>query len=219
MSMATGHRYPMAVATECSAAGPPKAAPSSSSTRHGEGSVASFSPPKIGLSATSPYGQYCSATVARATSAIRVVRIHSCRRSSGQASPRAISTALIFIPQARPISTPITTSPHTPETRRATWIAQIAAAATSVSRWPPLTSCWMSTGFAVQNRVARTGSSEVLSSSHPTPMKTAPLRIIRAQTVMLTFGPPIDAAKDWITVANGPYTDGCVFHSVPTAWV
>jgi len=77
----------------------------------------------------------------------------------------------------------------------------------------------MSTGFAVQNRVARTGSSEVLSSSHPTPMKTAPLRIIRAQTVMLTFGPPIDAAKDWITVANGPYTDGCVFHSVPTAWV
>ncbi len=77
----------------------------------------------------------------------------------------------------------------------------------------------MRTGFAVQNRVARTGSSEVFSSRYPTPMNTAPLRIIRAQMVAQTCGPPIPAAKDWITVAKGPYTDGCFFHSVPTAWV
>ena len=77
----------------------------------------------------------------------------------------------------------------------------------------------MRTGFAVQNRVARTGSLEVFRSSHPTPMNTAPLRIMRAQMVAQTCDPPIPAAKDWITVANGPYTDGCFFHSVPTACV
>ena len=98
-------------------------------------------------------------------------------------------------------------------------MAQIAAAATNVSRWPPLTSCWMRTGFAVQNSVARTGSSEVFSSRYPTPMNTAPLRIIKTQTVVATCGPPIDAANDWITVANGPYTDDCARHIVPTACV
>ena len=96
------------------------------------------------------------------------------------------------------------TSPHMPETRRATWIAQIAAAATNVSRWPPLTSCWMRTGFAVQSSVARTGSSEVLSSSQPTPMNTSPLRIIRTQMVVTTFAPPIEAANLWTQVAIGP---------------
>ncbi len=106
---------------------------------------------------------------------------------------------------ARPISRPTSTSPHhRPDTRRATWIAQIAAAATNVSRCPPPTSCWMMTGLAVQNRVARTGSSEVLYSSTPTPMNTAPLRIIRTQTVVAALAPPIRAANDWIAVATGP---------------
>src|ERR1017187_7330883 len=75
----------------------------------------------------------------------------------------------------------------------------------------------MMTGFAVQNSVARTGSSEVLRSKIPTPMNTMPLRIIKTQIVVATSARPIDAANDWITVAKGPYTEGCFFHTVPTA--
>ena|ERR1700692_2972217 len=75
----------------------------------------------------------------------------------------------------------------------------------------------MMTGFAVQNSVARTGSSEVLRSNNPTPMNTMPLRIIKTQMVVATFGPPIDAANRWITVAKGPYTEDCFFHTEPTA--
>ena len=77
---------------------------------------------------------YSRPTVTSATAAIRAVRIHSCRRSSGQARPSATSTALALTPQARPIITPTRASPHRPEARRATWMAQIAAAATRVSR-------------------------------------------------------------------------------------
>src|ERR1022692_297634 len=77
----------------------------------------------------------------------------------------------------------------------------------------------MRTGFAVQNSVARTGSSEVLRSSNPTPMNTIPLRIIKIQMVVATFAPPIDAANLWTKVAKGPYTDGCLFHTAPTIWV
>ena len=62
----------------------------------------------------------------------------------------------------------------------------------------------MSTGFAVQNSVARTGSSEVFRSSHPTPMNTAPFRIIKIQMVVATFAPPIVAANRWTAVAMGP---------------
>ena len=50
-------------------------------------------------------------------------------------------------------------------------------------------------------------------------MKTIPFRIIMTQIVVATFAWPIEAANDWITVANGPYTDGCAFHMVPTTWV
>src|ERR1022692_2153783 len=75
----------------------------------------------------------------------------------------------------------------------------------------------MRTGFAVQNSVARTGSSEVRRSSNPTPMKTIPLRIIKTQMVVATFARPIVAANDWMTVANGPYTEDCFFHIAPTA--
>ena len=45
------------------------------------------------------------------------------------------------------------------------------------------------------------------------------MRIIRIQTVVATFVPPIDAANLWIAVATGPYTDGCFFHSAPTTRV
>ena len=58
--------------------------------------------------------------------------------------------------------------------------------------------------MAVQNRVARTGSSDVFSSSTPTPMNAIPFRIISTQTVVATLWPPIDAANDWIAVAYGP---------------
>src|SRR5712692_1279243 len=77
----------------------------------------------------------------------------------------------------------------------------------------------MMTGFAAQNSVARTGSSEVFRSSNPTPMNTAPLRIIKIQMVVATFAPPIDAANRWIKVAKGPYTEGGLFHTIPTTWV
>ncbi len=147
-----------------------------------------------------------------------MTRTHSRRRSSGHASPIPISTALTFTPQATPTSTPTRTSPRRPDTRRATWIAQMAPAATNVSIWPPLTSCWIKTGFATQNSVARTGSSDVFSSRYPTPMNTRPFTIISTQMVVATFAPPTDAAKDWTTVATGPYTERCVFHTAPTTW-
>src|ERR1039458_3371596 len=64
----------------------------------------------------------------------------------------------------------------------------------------------MSAGFATQNSVARTGSSEVLRSKNPTPTNTIPLRIIKIQMVVAAFAPPIDAANDWISVPAGAIT-------------
>ena len=99
---------------------------------------------------------------------------------------------------------------------RATWIAPTAAAATRVSRWPPPTSARISTGFAVQNSVARTGSSDVRSRSTPTPRKTSPFSTIHTRTVVATWLPPTQAANDCSRVATGPYTDGWSFHIMPT---
>src|SRR5487761_138942 len=46
-----------------------------------------------------------------------------------------------------------------------------------------------------------------------------PVTIIRTQMVVATLAPPIHAANLWTSVAIGPYTDGCFFHTDPTAAV
>src|SRR5258708_22942654 len=73
----------------------------------------------------------------------------------------------------------------------------------------------MITGFAPQNNVARTGSSDVRNSRYPTPMNTTPLTIIKTQIVVTTLAPPAHAANAWTTVATGPYTERCPRHPPP----
>ena len=83
--------------------------------RQGDGRITHFDPPNQRLQrGDSVAAVRSAATVTSDTTVIRAVRLHSCRRSRGQARPTAISTALTLTPQARPISTPIRTSPQQP---------------------------------------------------------------------------------------------------------